>query len=118
MFHAATSEWERRTADRLEVVRPCKIYVPRMEKYFHGTTWNISDGGVLLQLSRVIALEQSERVLVGIATKRRDVILKADEMLEAHVLRALKTPSDSTALALQFAAPIDLAHPHMLREAA
>lgn len=118
MTHAATSEWERRESHRLEIARPCKVYVPRMEKYLHGTTWNISTGGVLVQLSRPITLERGERVLIGIATKRRDSILKADEMVDAEVLRSLKTPSDSTAVAMQFAFPIDVPMPVFAREAA
>lgn len=89
-----------------------------MEKYFHGTTWNLSIGGAMIQLSRPIALERGEQVLIGVATKRRDAILKAEEMMEAVVLRSLKTPSDSTAVALQFAEPIDVPTPMLSREAA
>jgi c-di-GMP-binding flagellar brake protein YcgR len=118
VMQTAKPEWERRGNGRLEIVRPCKIYVPRMEKYLHGMTWNISEGGVLVQLSRPITLEHGQPVYVGIATKRRDVLLKVSEMIQAEVLRSLKTPSDSTAVALRFTRDVDVQMPLLLREAA
>jgi c-di-GMP-binding flagellar brake protein YcgR len=114
----AKPEWERRGNDRLEIVRPCKVYVPRMEKYFHGTTWNISEGGVLVQLSRPITLEQGQRVHIGIAAKRRDGLLKAGEMIQTEVLRSLKTPSDATVVALRFTQDVNVQLPLLLRQAA
>src|SRR5690554_3451248 len=72
VMHQTKPEWERRDTNRLEIIRPCKVYVPRMEKYLAGTTWNISEGGALLQLNRPVVLERGQRVFVGIAAKRRD----------------------------------------------
>jgi len=118
MTHDVKPEWERRENGRVDVARPCKVYVPRMEKYIHGVTWNISDGGVLIQLSRPITLEQNQRVYVGIASKRRDGLLRSNEMIQASVLRSFKTPSNSTAVALQFSEPIDVPVQFTLREAA
>lgn len=117
-MHDPKPDWERRVTERIEIARPCKVYVPRMEKYFHGVTWNISECGVLIQLGRPITLELGQRVYVGIATKRRDGLLKSSEMIPAEVSRSFKTPSDSTAVALRFAAPIDLPITLTLREAA
>lgn len=118
MPHAATPDWERRETDRYDYARPCKVYVPRMEKYFAGVTWNISEGGALVQLNTPMHLERGERVLVGIAAKRRDALLKSDEMLEASIARALKTPSDATAIGLQFRTPIAVPVSHPLRKVA
>ncbi len=118
-MHQTKPEWERRDTNRLEIIRPCKVYVPRMEKYLAGTTWNISEGGALLQLNRPVVLERGQRVFVGIAAKRRDGLLRASDMLEAEVLRSLRTPSDDTVVAVRFAEPIALPMPlHALREAA
>ena len=117
-MHNVKPEWERRESERLEICRPCKVYVPRMEKYFHGTTWNLSTGGAMIQLSRPLMLERGQRVYVGIASKRRDGLLKADEMIAADVLRSLKTPSDATAVALRFDRQIDVPLQPKLREAA
>ena len=93
---------ERRATERLNLARPCKMYVPRIGRYLAGSTWNVSSGGVLLQLDRPAPIEPGDRLFVGVALKRRQPIFCSSEMLEAGVTRVLPTDNDSIAVAVRF----------------
>lgn len=92
---------ERRTSQRLDLARPCKMYVPRIGKYVAGSTWNFSAGGALLQIDRPTPIEPGDRLFVGVAVKRRQPIFCSTEMLEAGVVRVLPT-DDSITVAIRF----------------
>ena len=98
-------EGDRRSHSRQILQRPCKVFDPRGRRYLTGQTRDISCGGAMVDLPRVIELKPGDKVYLGIALKRRDQFLRAEEMLEGTVIRALATVDDHTALALQFAAP-------------
>lgn len=93
---------ERRACERLDLARPCKMYVPRLGRYLAGLTWNLASGGALLQLDRPAAIEPGDRLFIGIALKRRQPIFCSTEMMEAGVVRVLPTDNDSIALAVSF----------------
>ncbi len=93
---------ERRASERLDLARPCKMYVPRIGRYLAGLTWNVSSGGALLQLDRPAPIEPGDRLFVGVALKRRQPIFCSSEMLEAGVTRVLPTDNDSIAVAIRF----------------
>jgi hypothetical protein len=95
-------DWERRTDERVDLARPCKLYFPKAGRYVSGSTWNISAGGVLLQLDLPAHVEPGDRMFVGIALKRRQGVLTASEMFEAEVLRVLQTTDDRVAVAARF----------------
>ena len=66
--------FKRRANDRLNLERPCKMYVPRIGRYLSGSTENLSSGGALLQLDMPAAIEPGDRLFVGVALKRRQPI--------------------------------------------
>ena len=96
---------DRRAHPRHVLQRPCKVFDPHGRRYQSASTCDISAGGALIDLPRLTNLRPGDKVYVGIALKRRDEFLRADEMLEAQVVRALPTMDDHTALAVQFAVP-------------
>ncbi len=94
--------FERRASERLDLARPCKMYVPRIGRYLAGLTWNVSSGGAMLQLDRPAPIEPGDRLFVGVALKRRQPIFCSSEMMEAGVVRVLPTDNDSIAVAIHF----------------
>lgn len=93
---------ERRTHERVNLHRPCKLYLPGVGKYVSGSTWNVSPGGVLLQLDLRAGISAGDRLYVGIALKRRQAVLAAGEMLRAEVVRVEQTPDDHVTVAARF----------------
>ena len=96
---------DRRVHERIVLQRPCKVFDPQGCRYLAATTQDLSEGGALIDLPRLTHLHPGDTVHIGIALKRRDQFLRADEMIQATVVRALPTVDDHTALAVQFAAP-------------
>jgi len=93
---------ERRAHRRLNLERPCKLYVPRAARYVTGSTWNLSHTGALVQLASPPPLEPGDRLYVGVALKRRQAVLTASEMVEATIVRVVPTADDGLAVALRF----------------
>ena len=95
-------ERERRAHDRLDLERPCKLYIPKTGKYRLGSTWNLSSGGALLQVETPVPLEPGDRVFVGVAMTRRQALFCSGDMHEAGVVRVMPTADDGIALAIHF----------------
>ena len=93
---------ERRIHERVNAERLCKLYVPRAGKYVSGLTWDLSPGGVLLHLDIATGISAGDRLYVGIAFKRRQAVLAADEMVEAEVVRVEHANGDRIAVAARF----------------
>lgn len=91
---------ERRTANRTDLIRPCRLYDPRSQKYLHGTTCNLSVDGVLVRICRPCNLQPGDTLMVGIAMNEKTGLLKACDMFEAKVQRAFGTPGGHTMVAL------------------
>ena len=111
------AECERRVSERLNLERPCKLYIPRIGKYLAGSTWNLSAEGALLQLDRPVPLEPGDRLFVGIALTRRQPIFCSADMMEAAITRVLPTDNDSVALAVHFVDEVLELDPVMSRAA-
>jgi len=93
---------DRRTEPRLAVTRPCKVQEPVSGRYVPGTTCNVSAGGMLMRLSRSVPLEPGSRLLVGVATRRRQAVIGREELLEGVVTRAMVSPGGETMVAIRF----------------
>ena len=98
-------EGDRRRHPRIELQRPCKVFDPRSGKYHAGQTRDLSNGGLLLEIPRLLELKPGDRVHVGVAMTRRHALLQAKEMIEAIVVRTLATADDRTHLAVTFDRP-------------
>jgi hypothetical protein len=93
---------ERRRQERLPLVRPCKIYEPRSEKYLNAITENLSTGGALLTIMRPLDLRPGDLVHVGVALKRRQAVIPANEMIASRVVRCLHNSEGHCTLAVIF----------------
>lgn len=103
---APTVEGERRRHVRMPLSRSCKIHEPQSGRYIIATTHDISTGGALIEVPRVLSLRPGETIHVGVAMKRRDALLRGTDMLKAAVTRALHTVDDRTMIGLQFDEPL------------
>lgn len=95
-------EGDRRRHLRLPIERPCKMHDPRSGKYVSGMTRDLSCGGLMIDVPRLLWLKSGDTVHVGVAIKRRQGLLLAKEMIEATVVRSISTVDDHTALAVRF----------------
>jgi c-di-GMP-binding flagellar brake protein YcgR len=95
-------EGDRREHPRVAVQRPCKMFDPRTRRYLPGVTRDVSAGGVAIDVPRLVDLNPGDMLHVGVATKRRDQLLSATQMLKATVIRANATVDDHTNLAVRF----------------
>ncbi len=93
---------ERRAYERVSLDHPCKLYLPSVGKYVSGSTRNLSAGGVLLQLDLPAGISAGDRLYVGIALERSQVVLVAGEMFKAEVVRVDQTTDDHVAVAARF----------------
>lgn len=95
-------EGDRREHSRTNLDRPCKIYDPRSEKYLLGSTQDVSDAGMMIRLPHATDVRPGDTLFVGVALRRRQVLLHAGQMLKTIVIRAMETVDGHTALAVKF----------------
>jgi hypothetical protein len=98
--------------------RPCKIHDPRSGKYVSCTTRNLSSGGMLLDVPRLLNLQPGDHLHVGVAMTRRQHLLQANDMLRVSVRRSLPTVDDHTLLAVEIDASQSAWEPQAWRTAA
>lgn len=110
-------EGDRRRHPRLLVTQPCKIYDPHSRKYIGGRTQDVSTGGALIELPRLVGLKPGDTLHIGMAIKRRQGLLHSAEMIKAAVMRAVQTVNDHTLLGLRFEEPQDARATPMLAAA-
>ena len=96
---------DRRESPRIALSRPCKVFNPRSGKYVGGSTCDVSSGGMLLRLDRPLAVEMGDRVYVGVAQKRRQALLRGDDMVETTVVRKLTTEAGEMLAGVRYADP-------------
>lgn len=93
---------DRRVHPRVEYVRPCKVFSPALQRYFLGTTQDLSSGGMLVHISHLVDVRPGDTLHIGVAAKRREQFLRAVEMIPAVVTRSMKTVDDHTTFAVKF----------------
>lgn len=103
---------DRRAHPRVPMSRPGKIFDPRSGKYHPAELRDLSHGGMLLDLPHLRAFRPGDVVLVGLAEKRREPLLKRQDMIRAEVVRSLGTPCGRTLIAVEFL-DRNVAHPHL-----
>jgi hypothetical protein len=94
---------DRRVHPRVEFSRPCKIFSPALQRYFLGTTRDLSPGGLLIDIGHLVDVRPGDVLHVGVATKRREQFLRSNDMIEATVIRTMTTVDDHTTFAVKFA---------------
>ncbi len=80
---------DRRRDARLMLERPAKVQCLHTGRYLAGRTTNLSSSGALVEINHASLLIPGQRVKVGIAQTSQDVILQAEQMSEATVVRSM-----------------------------
>ncbi len=91
---------DRRSERRISLSRPCKVCCPRSLRYVSGSTCDVSSSGMLLRLSRSVNFEPGDRLFLGVAQKRRQTLLRSNDMIETEVIRTMPTTAGETYLAV------------------
>ena len=79
---------DRREHVRVDMNRPCKVFLPATSRYCPGRTRNVSEGGALVELDAPRDLKPGDVLELGIAWTNR-AILPADALVEAKVVRTV-----------------------------
>ena len=95
-------EQDRRETPRIVVKRPCKVFDPKARKYLAGSTCDMSSGGLLLRLNYPLGLGPGDRIFVGVAQTRRQMLLRTKDMAEAEIVRSMDVTDRETILAVRF----------------
>jgi hypothetical protein len=80
---------ERRRDARIPIDRPVKLQCCVTGRYLRGRTDNLSSSGALLEIEHPSLLVPGQRLRVGIAWNRGQVVLEQDDLAEATVVRSL-----------------------------
>lgn len=80
---------DRRRFVRVPCERPVKVRCAVSGKYLAGETVDMSDGGCLMRLDRRVVVEAGQAVRVGIAHRRGQGLILADDMVEGKIVRRL-----------------------------
>ena len=69
--------------------RPVKIQCVETGRFLPGHTCDVSPGGAMIEVKHPSLLVPGQRVRVGISWTAQQMLLHADDMAEATVLRSL-----------------------------
>jgi hypothetical protein len=114
---------DRRGSERVDMVRPLKVYDPKADRFFPGRTSNVSAGGALLCIRRSMPIQAGDRVDVGIAgLDAGDEPMRLANMRSARVVRVSAIDALEQAVAVHFNEPsavtiVPEATPSMARHA-
>jgi hypothetical protein len=84
-----TTSQDRRRDARLPLDRPVKVQCLHTGRYLAGHTCNLSSSGALVEIDHPSLLIPGQRIKVGVSQTKQDVILRAEEMTEATVVRSM-----------------------------
>lgn len=103
----AQGQIDRRGSERVDMVRPTKVYDPRADRFFPGRTSNVSAGGALLCLRRSLPVSVGDRLDIGIAglDGPDDEPLRLAQMRSARVVRVSAIDCLEQAIAVHFNEP-------------
>jgi hypothetical protein len=97
---------DRRHWERIDLVKPCKVFLPASARYAPGRTCNLSRGGVLLTIESGRPLSPGDPIDVTVLLSRMPVI-PAERMIRGRVKRAETFDSDRQLVAVEFDEPTE-----------
>ena len=97
---------DRRRFPRIAIRQFGKLYDPRSRKYFPCATINVSEGGALIEFSRLVPLEPGCRVRLGLCAGDRPAILRSHDLHEVEVVRAMAMSDGRQGVAVRSIAPL------------
>lgn len=95
------TEADRRVHARYRVTRPCTFFRRLTCKYLAGQTWDLSQGGVLLEVETPRGMIVGEMVELGVAWTG-SALLSRGSLLEAKVVRVTPMEGSKHRVALSF----------------
>ena len=99
---------ERRSCARRPVAAPVKLRCVQTGRYLAGQTLNVSATGALMAVYHPSKLVHGQRLEVGIAWDPNSVVLQADQLFTATVVRSLAIDALQY-VALRYDQPVELA---------
>ena len=93
---------DHRAHDRVELERPCNLYVAKTNRYLPGRTGDVSAGGALVRLVGIACLAPGDRLGLAVAPDEALTVLHRSEMIDASVVRSVTTPDGGTVVAIRF----------------
>jgi len=84
-----TTPCERRRDARLPLDRPVKVQCLHTGRYLAGHTFNLSASGALVEIEHPSLMIPGQRIKVGVAQTKQNVILQSEEMADATVVRSM-----------------------------
>ena len=93
---------DRRRWERFDTARPCKVFLPRSQRFAPGRTCNVSRGGALVTIETTHPLHPGDPIDVSIVFGRAPLILAA-QMLRGRVVRTEAFDADRQLIAVEFA---------------
>ena len=79
---------ERRCHARQRVCRPVKLCCVDTGRYLTGRTCNISASGALLEVANdALAVTRGQRIAIGVAWNRKQMVLDSEHLVKATVVR-------------------------------
>ena len=84
-----TTGSDRRRDTRLPLDRPVKVQCLHTGRYLAGHTRNLSAGGALVGIEQPSLMIPGQRVKIGVAHTKQDVVLSHEGMAEATVVRSM-----------------------------
>jgi len=94
---------EKRTSERINLVRGVKVFHPSGCRYLAGQTLNVSEGGALLALRHGHYMEPGSTVQVAIDWTGHQPVYRHDQMTEGRVVRNEGTSGYACVVAVEFA---------------
>jgi c-di-GMP-binding flagellar brake protein YcgR len=80
---------ERRREARTDITQPIKAQCLQTGRYLTGRTRNVSSAGALIEIDRPSLLVPGQRLALGIARTKQEVILAAAQLMPCTVVRSL-----------------------------
>lgn len=101
---------ERRFHERGDAALGCKVLRPAVARFLAARTENVSEGGALLRVRTIRALEEGEGLAVGVSW-RGGAALTTKDLVEATIARAGPLVDGEQEIAVRFAQPQSAASP-------
>jgi hypothetical protein len=96
------ADGEQRRHQRHSVRRPAKFFDPQTGKYTVCATCDLSIGGALLEVDHAMPTRPGDEIHLAIAQKRRQPLLRRNEMIRASVVRTLQDAAGRTFIGVAF----------------
>jgi hypothetical protein len=97
---------DRRKWDRVDLVKPAKVFLPACSRFAAARTCNLSRGGALLTIESARPLAPGDPIDLSVFFARLPMV-PADRMIRGRVTRAQAFDTDRQLVAIRFDEPLE-----------